>query len=122
MARVRGKDTAPEIAVRKVAHSVGLRFRLHDPKLPGHPDLVFVRHRLVIFVHGCFWHRHPGCKRCTMPTTRSEFWQAKFDGNVARDSRTAQLLRDDGWRVEIIWECETADREFLVARLKVLFS
>lgn len=113
MARVRGKDTGPEVRVRRIAHGLGLRFRLHRKDLPGKPDLVFPKHSLAVFVHGCFWHRHPGCGRASTPTTRPEFWQAKFDGNVARDRRQQEALETLGWKVLILWECELKDDERL---------
>lgn len=118
MARVRGKDTAPEMRVRRVAHRLGLRFRLHRKDLPGRPDLVFPKHRLAVFVHGCFWHRHPGCSRASTPATRSDFWQAKFKGNVARDQRQQEALEALGWRVLILWECELKDDALIAARLR----
>ena len=107
MARIRPRDTQPELAVRRVAHRLGFRFRLHAKDLPGRPDLVLKRHRTVIFVHGCFWHRHAGCANATMPKTRVEFWEAKFNDNVSRDARNLATLRAAGWRVITIWECET---------------
>lgn len=106
MRRVGLKDTAPELAVRRIAHAMGLRFRLHRRDLPGTPDLVFPRHRTAMFVHGCFWHRHQGCRRCTAPKTRPEFWSAKFAANIVRDARKAAELELEGWRVLTIWECE----------------
>src|ERR1700744_1714115 len=93
MAKVRQLDTSPEIAVRRIAHAMGLRFSLHRRDLPGRPDVVFPKHRLVIFVHGCFWHRHRGCKRATMPRTRIDFWSDKFARNVARDGWAVRKLR-----------------------------
>lgn len=110
MSGIRGKNTAPELVVRSVAHRLGLRFLLHDQRLPGRPDLVLPKHRTVIFVQGCFWHRHD-CGRATIPKTRTDFWMSKFAKNVERDRRNKQLLEDLGWRVLEIWECETADRE-----------
>jgi DNA mismatch endonuclease (patch repair protein) len=110
MGRISGKNTRPELVVRRTAHRLGLRFRLHRGDLPGRPDLVLPRHRSVIFVHGCFWHRHAGCSRCTTPKTRAEFWTKKFAGNVARDLRSVAALESDGWRVITIWECETRDK------------
>lgn len=115
MARIRPRDTQPELAVRKIAHRLGFRFRLHQRNLPGRPDLVLKRHRTVIFVHGCFWHRHRGCANTTMPKTRVKFWTAKFNENVSRDARNAAALRAAGWRVITIWECET-QRNGVVAR------
>ena len=107
MARIGPRDTQPELTVRKIAHRLGFRFRLHAKNLPGRPDLVLKRHRTVVFVHGCFWHRHAGCANNTMPKTRVEFWKAKFDENVSRDARNIAALRAAGWRVITIWECET---------------
>ncbi|MBI1406028.1 MAG: DNA mismatch endonuclease Vsr [Caulobacter sp.] len=117
MAKVRGKNTGPELKVRRVAHGMGLRFRLHRKDLPGRPDLVFPRHRLVVFVHGCFWHRHEGCRRATMPATRTDFWQAKFDATVSRDARQIAALEASGWRVLTLWECDLKDDE-IAARLR----
>ena len=117
MARVRGKDTAPELRVRRIAHGMGLRFRLHRKDLPGKPDLVFTKHRLVVFVHGCFWHRHPGCSRASTPATRPDFWQAKFESNTARDRRQQADLHDLGWKVLVFWECGLKDDDFVVAAL-----
>ena len=105
MASVSSKDTAPELALRRALHALGLRYRLHCRNLPGTPDLTFPRFRAVCFVHGCFWHRHPRCHRTTDPTTRPEFWHAKFQANVERDQRARQQLLAAGWRVAIIWEC-----------------
>lgn len=118
MARVRGKDTAPELLVRRVAHRLGLRFRLHRSDLPGKPDLVLPRHRLVVLVHGCFWHRHPDCRRATTPSTRTEFWTRKFDATIARDARQRDELEASGWRVLTLWECELKDPAQLEARLR----
>lgn len=109
MSRVTGKDTKPELAVRRIAHSLGLRFRLHKRDLPGRPDLVFPKHRLAVFVHGCFWHRHEGCRLASTPKTRADFWQAKFETNVARDAAAAEQLAALGWNVLVLWECETRD-------------
>jgi DNA mismatch endonuclease (patch repair protein) len=117
MRRIGQKDTAPEIAVRRAAHSLGLRFRLHRRDLPGRPDLVLPRYKMAVFVHGCFWHRHPECSNCTMPKTRVEFWRDKFAANVERDQRVSENLRKLGWRVEVIWECETLDSQHLIDRL-----
>lgn len=107
MAKVRSKNTAPEIRVRRAAHAIGLRFRLGRRDLPGSPDLVFPRHSLAVFVHGCFWHRHPGCRRASMPATRLDFWEVKFAKNVARDQAAVTTLHGRGWKTLVIWECET---------------
>lgn len=106
MSRIRGKDTKLEILLRRALHALGLRYRLHARDLPGKPDLVFPRRKAVVLVHGCFWHRHAGCKVATTPKSNVEFWQAKFDRNVDRDARTTQALREAGWRVFVAWECE----------------
>lgn len=107
MSRVRAKNTKPEIAVRRAAHALGLRFRLHRRDLPGTPDLVFPRLRVALFVHGCFWHRHEGCAKASTPSSRVEFWSEKLAGNVARDTRKQVALLEAGWRPVVIWECET---------------
>lgn len=117
MSRVGSRDTKPELVVRHIAHGLGFRFRLHRKDLPGRPDIVFPRYRSVIFVHGCFWHRHPSCKYASSPKTRVEYWEDKFRSNVARDARNETLLRDLGWRVMVIWECETKDREAVAERI-----
>ena len=106
MARVRSKNTSPEKTVRCLLHAAGYRFRLHDRKLPGRPDIVLKRFYAVIFVHGCFWHRHPGCSSATTPRTRAEYWKPKFAKTIERDKRNAQALEDLGWRVITVWECQ----------------
>jgi len=113
MANIKGRDTRPELVVRRVAHSLGLRFRLHRRDLPGSPDLAFPGRRTVIFVHGCYWHRHPGCKFAYTPKSNVKFWRNKFQNNVVRDRRVRQELEDRGWKVIIIWECETKDQEMI---------
>ena len=105
MAGIRGKDTKPELALRRTLHARGFRFRLHSKTVHGRPDLVLPKYRAIVFVHGCFWHRHEGCGYASTPATRSEFWQAKFAANVARDSSVRGALLDEGWRVATIWEC-----------------
>ena len=120
MAAIRTRDTAPELAVRRAAHRMGLRFRLHRNDLPGRPDLVFPRHRLVVFVHGCFWHRHDGCRHASTPKSRIAFWTEKFAANVARDARQEAALRALGWRVLVIWECETRHKAAVERRLAAL--
>ncbi|MGJ5197155.1 very short patch repair endonuclease [Bradyrhizobium sp. HKCCYLRH1030] len=122
MARVRSKDTVPEKRVRTVAHSMGLRFRLHRKDLAGQPDLVFPQHKVAIFVHGCFWHQHPNCRRASVPQTRRAFWTNKLSGNVRRDGEATRALRADGWRVAVIWECETKDGEEIERKLAEIFS
>jgi DNA mismatch endonuclease (patch repair protein) len=117
MRSIRGKDTKPELAVRRLAHRMGYRFRLHRRDLPGSPDLVFPGLLKVIFVHGCYWHRHPGCRFAYSPKSNVEFWNRKFALNVSRDATVLSQLRASGWDPIIIWECESADDEKLVARL-----
>lgn len=107
MSRVHSKNTRPERLVRSILHSMGYRFRLHYKSLPGCPDIVLPRHKKVIFVHGCFWHAHPECKRATRPTTRPDFWAKKIDGNVRRDAIAQKTLTELGWQVLIVWQCET---------------
>ena len=106
MSRIRGKDTGPELHLRSLLHQAGFRFRLHDRNLPGCPDIVLRKFRTVIFVHGCYWHRHPLCPNATTPSTRREFWQAKFDETVERDKRNKKELATRGWRVLTVWECD----------------
>ncbi|WP_404990283.1 very short patch repair endonuclease [Burkholderia cenocepacia] len=105
MSSIRGKNTWPERTLRSLLFAKGFRYRLHVRDLPGSPDLVFPKHKAVIFVHGCFWHRHEGCRYTTTPKTNTDFWQRKFQGNVDRDKRQAAILRDRGWRVAVVWEC-----------------
>ena len=107
MRRIRNKDSKPELLVRRLVHSLGYRYRLHRKDLPGTPDLVFSSRRKVIFVHGCFWHRHRGCSMARMPKSRQDFWIAKLNGNRVRDVRNQLLLRHAGWDVCVVWECET---------------
>lgn len=121
MSGIRGKDTQPELVVRSLVHRLGLRFRLHGKALPGRPDLVLRKHRTVIFVHGCFWHRHD-CGLAAVPKTRPEFWAAKFDGNVSRDRRNKAALEALGWRVVEVWECEVRDPDSLAKRIRTLFG
>lgn len=118
MRRVRQRDTDPELVVRRVAHALGYRFRLHRRDLPGTPDLVFPRYRVALFVHGCFWHRHEGCPRATTPKSRRDYWLPKFAANVERDRRKEEALKSLGWRVLIFWECEINDANSLKRRLK----
>ena len=105
MARVQSRNTGPELILRRALHARGLRYKLHDSALPGRPDLVFPRFRAVCFVHGCFWHRHEGCRRTTTPATNREYWERKFEANVRRDRNHRAALLDAGWRVGVIWEC-----------------
>lgn len=107
MSRIRGKNTTPERVVRSMLHRMGFRFRLHGKKLPGRPDIVLMKHKTVIFVHGCFWHRHKDCRNCNTPTNNQEFWIKKLEGNAARDKVKRKALRKLGWNVIVIWECQT---------------
>ncbi len=109
MSGIRGRDTRPELVVRSHLHRSGLRFRLHRSDLPGRPDLVLPRWKTVIFVHGCFWHRHHGCRFTTTPSTNRAFWRRKFESNVERDRRTVARLRRAGWRVLTVWECQLSE-------------
>lgn len=123
MSRIRGKNTKPELAVRSMLHSMGYRFTVNGPlnrKLPGKPDIVLPKYKTVIFVHGCFWHGHQGCKDFRIPKTRTEWWQAKIEGNVARDKRQQEELRQLGWKVLVIWECEvkTSNVDSILERLR----
>lgn len=113
MSRVAGKDTDPEMRVRRAAHAMGLRFRLHRKDLPGKPDLVFPKLQTIVFVHGCFWHRHPGCPKAGLPKTRIEYWKQKFDTNIARDKKNLEELECLGWAVKVIWECETNNEDYI---------
>ena len=105
MAGIKGKNTKPELVLRRALHAYGLRFRLHSKRITGAPDIVLPKYKAAIFVHGCFWHRHFRCRYATTPSTRPEFWEAKFEGNVARDNAVKSALLDTGWRVATVWEC-----------------
>jgi DNA mismatch endonuclease (patch repair protein) len=120
MSRVRGKDTGPEWAVRQLVHSMGYRYRLHARDLPGRPDLVFRKRRKVIFIHGCFWHRHPaaGCALARLPKSRLDFWLPKLEGNRERDERNRRALVKAGWKVLTIWECELNNAKRLRAAIR----
>jgi DNA mismatch endonuclease, patch repair protein len=120
MSRVRGKDTQPELCVRRLAHALGFRFRLHRRDLPGKPDLVFPKYKTAVFVHGCFWHQHTGCRKATIPATRSEFWCRKLYRNVERDAVAASALAEMGWHVGIFWECQTGNTAFVERSLQKL--
>jgi DNA mismatch endonuclease (patch repair protein) len=117
MARVRSKDTRPELAVRQMAHRLGFRFRLHRRDIPGSPDLAFISKRKVVFVHGCFWHSHGGCALASVPTTRPEYWLPKLERNRLRDQRTLDILQQQRWCVLIVWECQTRDAAALAEKL-----
>ena len=122
MRAIRHKDTAPELAVRRLLHGMGYRYRLHDRKLPGRPDIVFPGRRAVVFVHGCFWHGHDGCRLAAQPKTRADWWRNKIGTNKERDARSEAALRQSGWSVRVVWECETADRQLLSDSLSVFMA
>ena len=113
MSRIKGKDTKPELVVRSILHKMGYRFRLHKKELPGKPDIVLPKYKAVIFVHGCFWHRHKGCKYAYNPKSRVSFWKNKFAETVKRDKQHLKQLKENGWEVFIVWECETKDMDKL---------
>jgi DNA mismatch endonuclease, patch repair protein len=117
MSRIRGKNTKPEVTVRSLLHRMGYRFRLHRKDLPGTPDIVLPKYKTVMFVHGCFWHRHPGCKFAYVPKSRVEFWSEKFRQNSERDQRARDDLEQLGWHIITVWECETRDADQLASRL-----
>ena len=117
MSRIKGRNTRLELVVRSALHRLGFRFRLHGRRLPGRPDIVLARHRTVVFVHGCFWHRHRGCRFAYQPKSNVSFWTEKFEQNVARDSRNKRELLRLGWRVLVVWECQAVDRGALTERL-----
>lgn len=122
MGRVRSKNTVPEIQVRQLLHKLGFRFRLHKKDLPGKPDLVLAKYRMCIFVHGCFWHQHPNCKRASKPTNNAEFWGQKLNKNTMRDKENLSALQKLGWNVFVIWECETKDLIELQQKLRNIFE
>ena len=117
MSRVRGKHTNPEMRVRSAAHALGLRFRLHRKDLPGKPDLVFPKYRTALFVHGCFWHRHAGCPKASTPKSRTSYWEGKFASNSERDARVQKELVGQGWKVVVVWECQTENARELNGKL-----
>ena len=122
MAAIKSKNTKPEIKVRKVLHSMGYRFRLHSKNLPGSPDIVLPKYKTIIFVHGCFWHRHKNCKYASTPKTRQEFWNKKFEENIKRDSEIQDKIKNLNWRSVVIWECETKNIDNLRDKIIDVFS
>lgn len=118
MAKITSKDTIPEMIVRRLVHRMGYRFRLHSAALPGKPDLVFRSRTAVIFVHGCFWHQHFGCRRASVPKSRPEYWLPKLDRNRVRDERNIAALAESGWRTLVLWECEVRDEAQLAETIK----
>jgi DNA mismatch endonuclease, patch repair protein len=117
MGRIKGKNTKPELLVRRVLHSLGFRFRLHGCNLPGKPDIVLPRYRKIIFVHGCFWHCHAGCPRATLPKTNANFWRNKINGNLVRDKRIRRELKKLGWDVLVLWQCQLKSTDTIIRRL-----
>ena len=122
MANIKGKNTRPEITVRSLLHRQGFRFRLHDKSLPGKPDLVLRKYKAVIFVHGCYWHRHENCKLASTPKQNTKFWLKKFDANLRRDGEVYYQLKVLGWRTAVIWECAIRDKKNLPDYIKTLTS
>lgn len=122
MSRIRDRDTKPERVVRSVVHRMGYRFRLRRRDLPGKPDIVLPKHRSVILVHGCFWHGHAGCTKAKRPETKRDFWNSKLDGNIERDRAAIAALQRQGWRVLVVWECQTKDTERLASVLAGFLS
>lgn len=118
MSRIRSKDMAPEVAVRKLVYALGFRFRLHRPDLPGRPDIVLAKHKKIVFVHGCFWHLHDGCREGRIPASRRDYWEPKLTRNRERDGEHVAALRAAGWQCLTVWECETKDVETLVSTLQ----
>jgi len=116
MSRIRGKDTKPELHLRSLLHASGFRFRVHHSGLPGRPDIVLPKYKTVIFVHGCFWHRHEGCRYTTTPKTRPDFWAAKFEATLIRDAKKSDQLRSAGWQVVTVWECELKENPEAVVK------
>ena len=121
MSAIKSKNTKPEIAVRRLLHSRGYRFRLHSKGLPGSPDIVLPKYKTVIFVHGCFWHRHENCKYASMPKTRKEFWKKKFQSNIKRDLEIQEKIKNIGWKSVVIWECELKDIDNLRDKIIGIF-
>jgi DNA mismatch endonuclease, patch repair protein len=121
MSNVKSKNTKPEKLVRSLLHKLGYRFRLHKD-LPGHPDIVLSKYKAVIFVHGCFWHQHPGCKKATYPKNNADFWIRKLDTNIERDRRNEMELERLGWKVLVVWECETKHQDVLINQLREFLS
>lgn len=122
MSRIRSKNSIPELKVRKLLHSLGFRYKLYDPKLPGKPDLVFPKYKLVLFVHGCFWHKHQGCKRSNIPSSNRDYWISKLNRNVERDIKNKDALISLGWKFALIWECETKESDLLIKAVRREFK
>ncbi|MES2429354.1 MAG: very short patch repair endonuclease [Bacteroidota bacterium] len=121
MSKIKGKNTKPEIILRSHLFRQGFRFRIHQKKLPGNPDIVFAKYKTAIFVHGCFWHYHKDCKEGRVPSTNSKFWKEKLEKNIARDEKQIELLRQMGWGVLVVWECEIEKKLEHVVQKIILF-
>ena len=122
MSLIRSKETKPEVFVRSVLHRLGFRFRKNVKTLPGKPDIVLPKYKTVIFIHGCFWHQHPGCKRSTIPKSNIDYWIPKLKGNVKRDKEHRKNLEESGWKVAVIWECEAKKADELIEKIKTIFA
>lgn len=122
MRSIKVKNTKPEMIVRRLLHSAGYRYRANYPKIVGKPDLSFIKRKMVVFVHGCFWHRHPGCPRSSMPSTNVAFWKEKFRKNRERDEAVLRALQEEGWTILTIWECEVKNTEFLMEKLRTFLG
>jgi len=122
MSRIKGKNTKPEIIVRSLLFKLGYRFRLHYKKLPGKPDIVIPKYKTIIFVHGCFWHRHTGCQYAYSPKSRVDFWENKFNENINRDKKKKKELEDLGWKVIVLWECETKNTNILQEKISKIIN
>lgn len=122
MSRIKGKDTKPEMLVRKFLHANGFRYKLHDKKMPGKPDIVLTKYKTVIFVHGCFWHGHEGCKYFKIPQTRTEWWTDKINTNKANDAKAIKVLKKDGWKIITVWECKLKPAKIEKILQKILSS
>jgi DNA mismatch endonuclease (patch repair protein) len=122
MSKVKRENTKPERTLRSLLHKQGYRFRIHRRDLPGKPDVVLPKYKSVIFVHGCFWHRHPGCVKASLPSTNTDFWEKKFEKTITRDKENIIKLRQMGWRVIVVWECELKNPERVVEKLDILLK
>lgn len=120
MAKISGKDTKPEILVRKFLFSKGFRYRKNDRRIAGKPDIVLPKYKTIIFIHGCFWHGHKNCKAATLPTTNLDFWKSKIEGNSKRDQQTQRLLKKQGWRLSVIWQCRIKNKNLFEKSMKTL--
>jgi DNA mismatch endonuclease (patch repair protein) len=122
MSHIRSKNTKPEIIVRSLLHRMGYRFRIHQKNLPGKPDIVLAKYKTIIFIHGCFWHRHKGCKRCTTPSTNQKYWLPKLGRNIVKDKLNKKLLKKNGWLPIIVWECEIKKLDRLAGKINKLLK